>query len=320
MAPVPRYYGQVLTSCSRRSFAQHLAAGAAALGMAAPTALAGRPIQRSRISAITDEIARSPEQAIEFCRQYELKWVELRGFPVKDGSRSREYFRLPEADLKQAAREFADAGLGVSFLNTSLLKYWLPGTTPSNPRARQDPTRFEKLREEFKQAAQAAHILGTDKVRIFTFWRVADPAAVMPRVAEIIDELGALAAKEKLRLLIENEGACNVGSAAELASLLKLVKSKAVGINWDPLNAEHSKEIAFPDGYAMLPANRIWNVQIKGHSILPGKEWMDWAAIFKRLERDGYRGQVGLETHIFGEVQIQRSHESMREILRLVQS
>ncbi len=304
---------------SRRTFAQHLAAGAGG-ALAVPATLAAKAIHRNRISAITDEIARNPAQAVEFCRQYDLKWVELRGVPVSDGSRSREYFRLPESDLKQTAREFADAGLGVSFLNTSMLKFWLPGTTPASPRARQDPSRFENFRDEFQQAAQAAHLLGTDKVRIFTFWRVADPVTVMPRIAEIIDELGALAAKEKLRLLIENEGACNVGSAAELVSLMKLIKSPAVGINWDPLNAEHSKEVAFPDGYAPLPVKRIWNVQIKGRSILPGKEWMDWAAIFKRLDKDGYRGQVGLETHIFGDVQIQRSHESIREILRLVKS
>ena len=98
------------------------------------------------------------------------------------------------------------------------------------------------------------------------------------------------------------------------------VPSKWVGINWDPLNAEHSKEIAFPNGYDLLPAKRIQNVQIKGKSILPGPELMDWAAIFRRLEKDGYRGQVGLETHIFGEVQVQKSHESMKEILRIVET
>ena len=281
---------------------------------------AGQGIRRNRISAITDEIARSPGQAIEFCRQYGLKWVELRGLPKADGERNREYFQMPEAELKQAAREFADAGLGVSFLNTSMLKFWMPGTEPASPRARQDPTRFNSLREEFSKAAAAAHILGTDKVRIFTFWRVKDPASVMPRVAEVIDELAQHAAKEKIRLLVENETACNVGSAAELAALMKLTKSRQVGINWDPLNAEHSKEVAFPDGYELLPAHKIWNVQIKGKSILPGPEWMDWAAIFRRLDKDCYRGQVGLETHIFGETQVRKSHESMREILRLTAS
>ena len=291
--------------------------GTALLTGAAPL-LAAKPIRRDRISAITDEIARSPEQAIEFCKQYGLKWVELRGVPKADGARSREYFQLPEAEIKAAARQFSDAGLGVSFLNTSMLKFWLPGTEPDNPRTKQDPARFNKMKEELEHAATAAHILGTDKVRIVTFWRVKDPASVTTRIADLIDELAESAGRLKIRLLIENEGACNVGSAAELAAMIKLIKSKHVGINWDPLNAEHSKEVAFPDGYQLLPAVKIWNVQIKGRSILQGPEWMDWAAIFKRLEKDDYRGQVGLETHIFGETQVQKSHESMREILRLV--
>jgi L-ribulose-5-phosphate 3-epimerase len=292
-------------------------AGVAAI---APQIAAAKAIRRDRVSAITDEIARSPEQAIEFCRQYGLKWVELRGVPKADGVRSREYFQLPEPELKQAAQQFSDAGLGVSFLNTSMLKYWLPGTEPANARTKQDPTRFNRMKEELEKASAAAHILGTDKVRIFTFWRVKDPATVTARVAEVINELAEAAGKLKVRLLIENEAACNVGSAGELASTIKLIQSKHVGINWDPLNAEHSQEIAFPDGYRLLPASKIWNVQIKGKSILAGTEWMDWAAIFKQLDHDGYRGQIGLETHIFGETQVQKSHESIREILRLLPS
>ncbi len=306
-----------LNPTRRRILSNALATGTAAV-CAWPSLIQAKPINRDRVSAITDEIARSPEQAIEFCRQYGLKWLELRGVPKADGARSREYFQLPEPELKLAARQFADAGLGVSFLNTSMLKFWLPGTEPQNPRTKHDPTRFNRRREELEQAATAAHILGTDKVRIFTFWRVKDPDSVTARTAEIIDELGAAASKLKIRLLIENETACNVGSASELALLMKKVKSKQVGINWDPLNAEHSKEVAFPDGYHLLPAAKIWNVQIKGKSILKGPEWMDWAAIFRQLEKDGYRGHVGLETHIFGETQVQKSHESIREILRLV--
>jgi hypothetical protein len=35
---------------------------------------------------------------------------------------------------------------------------------------------------------------------------------------------------------------------------------------------------------------------------------------------DGYKGHFGLETHIFGEEQIRRSHECMQEIHRLIGS
>jgi len=296
------------------------ALGAAALAFAPPAFGANR-IDRSRVSAITDEIARTPKGAIEFARQYKLQWLELRSTPGERNSPGRkEYFLLPEAELKQAAREFRDAGIRISFLNTSMLKYWIPGTEPVNPRASKNPERFNRRMDELKRALDAAAILGTAKVRVFTGWRVADPERVMPRVADLLNEMAEVAGRHKTSLLIENEGACVVGNCAELVSLLRLVPSRWVGINWDPLNASHRKEVAFPDGYESLPVRRIGNVQIKGRSILPGPERMDWTAIFRRLERDGYRGQVGLETHIFGDIQVQKSHESIREILRIAGS
>jgi sugar phosphate isomerase/epimerase len=299
------------TEISRRAV---LTTGAAALVGAAAPASAGKRIDRSRVSAITDEIARDPQGAIAFAQKYGIRWLELRSVP---GAR-KEYFLLPEAELKQAAAEFREAGLGISFLNTSMFKYWLPGTDPVRASMKKDPARFERRIEEMKRASEAAHILGVKKVRVFTFWRTADPSGLTPRIVEHLNEFAEIAVREKIQLLIENEGACNVASAAELAAMVKAVPHKQVGINWDPLNSAHAKEVAFPDGYEMLPAKRIGNVQIKGKSILPGPELMDWASIFKRLEKDGYEGQVGLETHIFGEIQVQKSHESMQEILRIV--
>jgi sugar phosphate isomerase/epimerase len=128
-----------------------------------------------------------------------------------------------------------------------------------------------------------------------------------------------VAEKEGVELLLENEGSCNIATSQELANFLKMVPSKALGINWDPLNGTSLKEIPFPDGYRLLPKKRIGNVQIKGRSILDGPQKLDWPAIFRALEKDGYRGHVGLETHIFGPEQVQKSHESMREILRIVE-
>src|SRR5262249_37010620 len=128
----------------------------------------------------------------------------------------------------------------------------------------------------------------------------------------------AAAAKEKIILLVENEGACNVATSHEMAALMKLIPSKSVGINWDPLNETSQKDIPYPDGYNLLPKKRIHNVQIKGKSILDGPQKLDWKAIFESLVHDGYKDQIGLETHIFGDVQIQASHDSMKEIIKLV--
>jgi sugar phosphate isomerase/epimerase len=291
----------------------------AALFAAAP-AFGAKRIGISRVGAITDEIAYDEAGAIAFAEKYGIRWLELRN--CRTGAERNqgkgEYFKLPEADLKASAEAFRRAGVRISFLNTSMLKYAIPGVPLVNERSRASERRYEQRQAELEQAIRAARILGTDKIRIFTFMRTPDPAAIRERVAADINALAITAEREGVRLLIENEGACNVASCAELAALLKLIPSKSIGINWDPFNAENAKEIAFPDGYRMLDARRIGNVQIKGKSLLRDYTPMDWPAIFRQLEKDGYAGQVGLETHIFGEVQIQKSHDSMVEIRRLL--
>lgn len=283
-------------------------------------------IDRSRISAITDEIAPSPEEAVRFARQYGLKWVELRAVP---GQKTYYQF-LDEPELRAVRKELDAAGLRVSFLNTGLLKFPLPGTEPlrhrnesAEARAKRlarDQAEFDRRMEDLRKAIRAAHILGTDKIRIFTFTRVAEPLSLLPRIAEILEPMVALAEKENVRLLVENETSCNVATCAEVAALLKLLPSPHLGINWDAHNGSAFNERPFPDGYNLLPKERIGNVQIKGRSVLEGPQKLDWAAIFRAMEADGYPGCFGLETHIFGPELFQKSHECMREILRIVNS
>jgi sugar phosphate isomerase/epimerase len=281
-------------------------------------------VDRSRISAITDEIARSPQGAIAFLKQYGLQWAELREVPGGGGA----YENLSEERLQEAARELRAAGIRVSFLDAGSMKYLLPGTEPARPRKESEEARarrlqresaeFEGRMEHIRKAIRAARILGTDKVRVFAFGRVAEPMKLMPRIAEILAPMVDLAASQKVHLLVENEASCNVATAAELAALVKLIPSPWFGINWDILNGAPHGEIPFPDGYRLLPKDRIGNVHIKGRSLLNYPERQDWRAIFDALSQDGYTGAFGLETHIFGEGQIQASHDSMREILRIL--
>jgi sugar phosphate isomerase/epimerase len=281
-------------------------------------------IDMTRFSAITDEIARTPADAIAFARQYNMPWVELRGVPGQRVS----YEALPEEELRKAAAEFKAAGLRVSFLDAGLLKFSLPGTEPvrrtaeapegREKRLKRDGELFERRMEHTVRALNAAKILGTDKVRVFAFTRVADPMALLPRIARILEPMVDAAKKEKIQLLVENESSCNAATCVELVELMKLLPSKWVGINWDPHNGLAHKEVPFPDGYRLLPKKRIGNVQIKGRSLLPEfPNRFDWAAIFDTMLADGYKGQFGLETHIFGDEQIRRSHECMKEIQRL---
>ena len=297
-----------------------IAAGA----LCATRAWARSHIDKFSISAITDEIGLTTDDSIAFAHHYGLKFVEIRN-PA--GSK-REYFSLTEPEIKVDAVRFANEGLKVSFVNTSLMKFAWPGMEPvrkkpEEPAAREKRLAAEKARwdgrmEDLGKAIRCAQIMGCDKVRVFTGSRVDDPATQFQRIADNLGEMSLTAEREKVYLLIENEMSQNVATGAELAAVLKLIPSKWVGCNWDPHNS-YGREAAFPDGYNAVPQRRLLNIQIKAKGVMPSSpEREDWKAIFEALERDGYKYKIGLETHIFDGTLIAAAHDSMDEILHIV--
>ena len=294
--------------------------------LAAPALFGAKRIDLSRISLLTDEIARTPAAAIAFAKQYGIRWVELRGVPGGGGT----YAFMPEEKLREVAKELKDAGLAVSFLNTPMLKFGLPGSEPARRREEasdvkmarneREKQQFERRIDDLRKAIRAAHIFGVKGVRVFTFSRVAEPESVFPRVAQVLDEMVAIAEKEGVELLVENEASCNVATCAELKRICELVPRKGFGINWDPVNALNSTEKPFPDGYALLPKKRIHNVQMKARALVIGPDFMDWGGVFKALTKDGYKGKVGLETHVFDGTLIEKAHLCMKKIQELVKS
>jgi sugar phosphate isomerase/epimerase len=297
-----------------------------AAGAACATTLWGRTrFDKTRISAITDEIGKTRDDAIAFAHHYGLSFVEIRNPPGD----KREYFMLSEPEIKADAVRFAQEGLKVSFVNTSLLKFTWPGSEPVRRRpedaaARErrmasEKARWDRRGEDLHKAIRCAQIMGCDKLRVFTGSRVAEPSTRYSQIAETIGgEMAAIAEKEKVRLLIENEGSQNIATSQELADIMKLIPSKWVGFNWDPHNA-YGREKSFPDGYAVLPKKRMLNLQVKGKGIMPASpEKEDWKAIMQALEKDGYKGKIGLETHIFDGTLIAAANTSMQEIMRIV--
>ncbi len=294
--------------------------------LAAPGLFGAKRIDLSRISLLTDEIARTPAEAIAFARQYGIQWVELRGVPGGGGT----YAYLAEEKLREVAKDLKANGLAVSFLNTPMLKFTLPGTEPVRrreetaevkaKRIEREKQMFERRIDDLRKAIRAAHIFDVKSVRVFTFTRVAEPESVFPKLAEILDELVAIAEMEGIELLVENEASCNVATCAELKRICELVPRKGFGINWDPVNALNSKEKPFPEGYALLPKKRIHNVQMKARALVIGPDFIDWGGVFQSLAKDGYKGKVGLETHVFDGTLIEKSHLCMKKIQELVKA
>ena len=301
---------------------RELLAGAACALAAKPLLAFKSHITRAHISAITDEIGNTQADAIDFAQHYGLQWVELRNVPET----KKEFAFLTEPELKRWATQLAVAKLKVSFLNTSLLKFTWPGLTPAKPRKETDDQRstrealeqkkWERRREDAAAALRAANILGVDKVRVFTGERVANPETAYPLIVRTMEELIPLAEAARVHLLIENESTQNIGTSAETKAIMELLPSKTMGINWDPQNALALKEIPWPDGYAQVPKDRMLNAQFKAKGLLDDSpEKLNWKAIMEAMQKDNYRGQIGLETHIFDGTLIEKAHESMKIIL-----
>jgi sugar phosphate isomerase/epimerase len=285
-------------------------------------------IDKSRISAITDEIGLTTDESIAFAHKYGMQNIELRNPPKNEPNGKKEYFNLTEAEIKADAARFKSEGLQVSFINTSLLKFGWPDTEPvrrrpEEPAAREkriagEKARWDRRMDDLQLCVRCAQMMGCDKVRVFTGSRIQEPESLYPRIAEVVGAMGEVAQKEKVHLLIENEGSQNVATSVELAKVFKLIPNKYIGYNWDPHNA-YGRETSYPDGYAALPKDRMLNIQIKGKGVMPeSPEKEDWRAIIQALDHDGYKFKIGLETHLFDGTLIAAAHKSMEEIMRIV--
>src|SRR5438046_1462630 len=186
--PIPRCRGSRDAAQGRRSAIQskeisfmimtrrELLAGAlTAASLTAKTA----KIDRSRISAISDEIGTTPQASIDFARQYDLQFLELRNVPG-----GKEYSFLQENQVKEAAADFKRNGIRISFMNSSLLKFAWPGTEPvrkrqetaeaRDRRLQMESDRFARRMDDLRTAIRNSHVLGCNLLRVFTGSRVAE--------------------------------------------------------------------------------------------------------------------------------------------------
>jgi sugar phosphate isomerase/epimerase len=142
-------------------------------------------------------------------------------------------------------------------------------------------------------------------VRVFSYWRTVAPEACFDEIRRALETLAEEAAEENLLIGLENEHACNIGTASEAARLLESISHANLKLVWDPANALVAGENPYPEGYEQLPTNCIAHVHAKDCHIEGGKPvWgplgtrsVRWKEQIAALMRDGYGGFISLETH-----------------------
>jgi sugar phosphate isomerase/epimerase len=261
-------------------------------------------MQHFAIAAITDEFATDDlDVALGAMAEIGMTGAELR--VVSD----RNIIDLTDDEVALARERVEARGMRVLSIASPLLKCVLPDGPPIDERFQQDvfgsAYTFEDQPRLTRRALEIAEKTGAGIIRVFSYWRTVDPDAVHDRIAQALGDLADQALDRGLIIGLENEHACNVGTGAEAARMLRSVDHPALKLIWDPANAFVLGETPYPAGYAMLPADRIVHVHAKD-CVMSGTKpvWgplgemsIDWRGQVAALVRDGYRGALSLETH-----------------------
>jgi L-ribulose-5-phosphate 3-epimerase len=256
-----------------------------------------------RLAAITDEFSPDLAAALDAMAAIGMTGAELR---VLWG---RNIMDLSDRELVGAIDLIRRKKFEVVSIASPLLKCVLPGGGEVDTRFQQDvfasKHTFEDQPKLAARAVEIARRSGAKIIRVFSYWRTTTPDQCLDGIVKALNELGDLAAKHDLIIGLENEHACNIGSAAESARVLEAVQHPHVKLVWDPANAFVGGEEPYPLGYSLLPKDRIVHVHAKDCHMEEhkpvwgplGTRGIDWKGQVGALLRDGYSGWLSLETH-----------------------
>jgi sugar phosphate isomerase/epimerase len=280
-----------------------------------------------RISVIDDEISQDFGHACEVAaHEFSMGWIELRSMWKKN------IVSLDEKEVAEAKRILDKFQLKVTDIASPLFKVDWPGAPKSKFREGgsfgSNFTALAQQDEVLERAIAMAKAFGTDRVRCFDFWRLEDQAPYREAINDKLRAAANKAGQQGITLVLENENACNTATGAEAAKVLEAVKTPYLMLNWDPGNAVTRGETPYPDGYNLLPKDRIGHCHCKD-AVKKGSKYdwapmgggiIDWAGQFAALKRDGYHFAVSLETHWDGggspEESSRKSWAGMKKLLQ----
>ncbi|MEX2044941.1 MAG: sugar phosphate isomerase/epimerase, partial [Opitutus sp.] len=170
---------------------------------------------------ISDEVSQDLPDLVRFVKEFRLPGIELRSMF------GRAFKDLTPADIAEIKRTATGEGWKIFGCSSPVYKCDID-----------DVAAVRAHVDQFKRSVAVTRELGADLVRVFTFLRrsPAENAALMPRVAAHLQDLRAIAAEAGVRVGIENEHSCIVGTAPELSSLFAVLPDRQFGAVWDPCN------------------------------------------------------------------------------------
>lgn len=247
-----------------------------------------------KLAILTDEVSQDLDAVIRFATEQKLDGIEVRSLFGK------AFRDLSADDLREIAKRAGDAGLAIAGAASPVFKCNIDA-----------PAEIAEHVELFKRSVEAAQILGTDLVRVFTFLRRSHPATTedLARAASHFDTLAQIARSNGVRIGIENEASCIMGNAGETAEFWRhLGATDCSTLVWDPCNCLYLDGDENPVGESFAQvAPLVGHVHIKDAArsgtkaaqkcVELGTGQLDFASHFRALKANGYCGWITLETH-----------------------
>ncbi len=252
-----------------------------------------------KLGVITDEISEDFEHALAFCRDHNIRDIELRsiwGKSIVDHT---------DDDVKRIGDLAWKGDFRITCIASPFLKCHINDESAAVGNTH---SATERSREEhwdiLDRSLDIAKRFDAPIVRTFSFWRVADPDSVREEILDVLRVATEHVSAAGKLLGLENEYACNIATGEESRWFLDRIPNQALGLIWDPGNEAALGVDPYPHGYEQIK-HRMHHVHLKDPIAIAegtaftriGQGAIDYVGQFKSFERDGYDGVLSIETH-----------------------
>lgn len=238
------------------------------------------------ISGFSDEIDSDIKVQFEHLNKLGIKYFEPRGINGTNIS------ALTLDEAKQLKETMDKYGINASSIGSPIGKIGIKDE-------------FEPHLEKLAHTIEIAKILGTKYIRIFSFFipKEDDPAIYRDEVMARMKAMTALAGKEGVILLHENEKDIYGDIAVRCKDILDTVDSDNLRAVFDPANFVQCDQVTYPDAYEMLKDHVVYmhikDALFADNSVVPAGHGDGRVRdILQTLSDRDYEGFLSLEPHL----------------------
>ena len=237
-----------------------------------------------KITGFADEISNDLQKQIDGLQKLGMHFVEMRGVDGKN------LIYHTDEKVREIKKRTDDAGIALSACGTPLGKIDIG-----------DP--FAPHMEELKRAADVAHAMGTDNIRMFSFYVPAEDRKKHRNIVfERMGQMVRCAEENDVVLLHENEKGIYGEMAAECLELMETFHGDHYKAVFDFANFVQAGQDTL-EAYDLLKPY-IAYIHIKdavagtGNVVPAGMGDGHVAEILKKLRDSGYDGFLSIEPHL----------------------